>query len=90
MSGNNWMSGIADQTSVADLAIPGTHDSGTYTFWAQLVPHALTQTLNSSIYDQLTAGVRGLDIRVKQVGNNLEVVHNDVFVFHIGYLGNFE
>lgn len=78
MAGNDWMAGITDRMPVADLVIPGTHDSGTYTYLAQLVPYALTQTLGSSIYDQLTAGVRALDIRLKQIGSDLVVVHGEI------------
>ncbi len=74
----NWMSAIADSTVITRLTIPGTHDSGTYA-WPAEGMFIKTQTKNIS--EQLEAGIRFLDIRVKlELFLNipyLQVVHGD-------------
>src|SRR5688500_16988143 len=58
---SNWMGSLPDATNVAQLSIPGTHDSG-----ARTEPVGGTaKCQNLSIADQLTAGVRYLDIRCR-------------------------
>jgi len=60
--GDSWMGELHDDTlSLAQLSIPGTHDTMTY-LPGGLVPAVRTQTM--SLTDQLNAGVRFLDIRV--------------------------
>lgn len=54
---NNWMSGIADDTSIAAISIPGTHDSCS----RFQVGDAQCQWF--SIDQQLNRGIRFLDIR---------------------------
>lgn len=63
VSSSKWMSQIADNTSLADISIPGTHDSGTK--WINTpIAGAWTTTQDLTIPDQLAAGVRFLDIRL--------------------------
>jgi 1-phosphatidylinositol phosphodiesterase len=70
--GNNWMSFIPDSTKLSKLAIPGTHDSAAYKFFPKSVL-AMTQLKN--IKDQLKLGIRFLDIRGRQINNNIYMYH---------------
>src|SRR5689334_21985710 len=55
---SDWMSKLPDNLKVADLSIPGTHDSGT--FKISIASGARTQ--NWTIRGQLDAGMRFLDL----------------------------
>ncbi|MDO4364395.1 MAG: phosphatidylinositol diacylglycerol-lyase, partial [Clostridia bacterium] len=63
VSGNNWMSGIKDDTAISDISMPGTHDSGTQN--VDLPIWSKTQSL--SISEQLNIGVRYFDLRLEHV-----------------------
>lgn len=70
----NWMKGIKDNTSLSDITIPGTHDSGTQN--VDLPIWSKTQTL--SISQQLNIGIRYFDLRLEHVSDvyyNAQVVH---------------
>jgi len=56
---NNWMSGIANGTSVTGISIPGTHESCARHGGAQ------TECQWFSIIQQLNRGIRFLDIRCR-------------------------
>lgn len=72
-----WMSALPDTRSLAELTIPGTHDSGaTINLLGGLFGQSKCQTL--SIADQLSAGVRFLDIRLKLQNGKLKVYHGIV------------
>lgn len=62
----NWMniysSALAPLT-IPELSIPGTHDSGTYDM-PITVAKSLSKTQSLSLYEQLIAGARALDLRV--------------------------
>jgi 1-phosphatidylinositol phosphodiesterase len=68
----NWMGAIPGSTSIADLSIPGTHDTGAT---VPNSPAATTQCQNLSVADQLAIGDRYFDIRVVNVSNSFEVYH---------------
>lgn len=57
---HGWMEGVPDSASLADLTIPGTHDSGTSN-----VSTVFSWTQDLDIAGQLNAGIRYLDIRCK-------------------------
>lgn len=65
-----WMSAIPDDTNLAALSIPGTHDTGAWrgTVWSR------TQDLPLS--EQLDSGVRFLDVRTRH--------YQDAFPIHHG------
>ncbi|KAA8567153.1 hypothetical protein EYC84_010215 [Monilinia fructicola] len=64
---SSWMSNLKDETPLAALSIPGTHNSPTH--YAAL-PSVRCQAV--SVKDQLNNGIRFLDIRVQpQDPNNL-------------------
>lgn len=71
----SWMGAIPDATPLNNIAIPGTHDSGA-TKDMILSGTAKCQTL--SIADQLNAGVRFFDIRLRRVNGSLHVYHGQV------------
>lgn len=72
---SNWMSFIPDTTSIAQISIPGTHDSG-----ARFEPVSGTaKCQNLTIADQLTAGVRFLDVRCRHFNNSFTIHHDLVY-----------
>jgi len=90
---SNWMGAIPNTTNIARLSIPGTHDSGART--EPISGTAKCQDL--SIADQLTAGVRFLDIRCRHIDNAFAIHHgaiyqnlnfNDVLNACIGFLNS--
>lgn len=75
-STTEWMQEIDDDTSIASISIPGTHDSA-----AQYIfPGYALKTQGMSIADQLTNGFRYLDIRLEvesdKNGDYLGFVHS--------------
>lgn len=73
----NWMADIDGRRDLLSLAIPGTHDC--VTKYVQLSHICKTQEL--TISEQLSIGVRALDIRVESGGDNLKMVHGIAKVF---------
>lgn len=70
---SKWMSYIDSSTLVKDIVIPGTHDSGSYTM------SYVAKTQDYSVYDQLTRGVRYLDLRVEKANDGtLYIYHGSV------------
>ena len=65
----DWMSSLPDSRSLAEITIPGTHDSGA------TVNNSLSKCQNLSIAEQLSIGVRFLDIRLKLQNDQLNVYH---------------
>ncbi|POS80542.1 phosphatidylinositol-specific phospholipase C [Diaporthe helianthi] len=59
----DWMARIPDQTSLASLSIPGTHDTETF----DLVNNTKMQCQNHDLRTQLQAGLRYFDIRGRMV-----------------------
>lgn len=60
------MKNLNDSTDVSTLSIPGTHDSATYaTPCYGFVKLSQCQVL--SIKEQLSSGIRYLDIRIRQI-----------------------
>lgn len=70
-----WMGSVADNTSLAALSIPGTHDSG-----ARTEPVSGTaKCQNLSIREQLDAGTRFLDIRCRHIDNAFAIHHGSIY-----------
>lgn len=67
----SWMSNIVDEAYLKDIAIVGTHDSGT------VGTSALFETQGSDLYSQLNYGARYFDLRVKEDGGALKIYHGD-------------
>ncbi|WP_258349187.1 phosphatidylinositol-specific phospholipase C [Saccharopolyspora gregorii] len=74
----DWMGGLPDDTSLAALSIPGTHDT------LSLHGGDITQTQEDhgdsaeTLTAQLDAGVRAIDIRVRKV-DDLFTIHHGTF-----------
>lgn len=68
----NWMNALADTVNISQVNLPGTHDS--CTCCAQLSFFSKCQDM--SIIQQLSSGVRFLDIRVEKESNKLKLVHD--------------
>ncbi|XP_077984545.1 1-phosphatidylinositol phosphodiesterase-like [Glandiceps talaboti] len=73
----NWMSRIPDEKSLANLSIPGTHN--TMTFEGSGGPIARCQSTNWTLRKQLEAGIRFLDIRCRHFNNCLTIHHGAYF-----------
>ncbi len=70
----NWMAELNDAQEIRSLSIPGTHDSGALYSIADI--YGKCQTL--PIKEQLIAGVRFFDIRLRLVNDELFIYHNFV------------
>lgn len=81
----DWMANIADQRRLADLSLPGTHDTMTYALndddytATQGVITDVAMTQNKSLRQQLLAGIRVLDIRCRRTPyNNFDIYHGSI------------
>ncbi|KAH0553676.1 hypothetical protein KQX54_003394 [Cotesia glomerata] len=75
----NWMHDnrkIIENMTLAQLFIPGTHNSGSYRYESPpTILDRYTVTQEKSVMDQLLTGIRYLDIRPCIVGNKYWVCH---------------
>ena len=69
---SNWMGAISDDAALSEISIPGTHDSGA-TRSGFIYNFGHNQDL--SIIDQLSVGVRFLDVRLTLKKDKLKVYH---------------
>jgi 1-phosphatidylinositol phosphodiesterase len=72
---SRWVSQIPPARSIAELAIPGTHDSGA--LYENV--RGATKCQNLSISDQLKIGVRFLDVRCRHVHDGFLIYHGSVY-----------
>jgi 1-phosphatidylinositol phosphodiesterase len=75
---SSWMSGLNSTLTMAQLSVPGTHDSGT-----EKISPGPYHTQNFGIAQQLSDGIRFLDIRLaknsdKTPGDPLQVNHANI------------
>lgn len=73
-----WMNDLVDETPFFDLLLPGSHDSGANGGTIFTRPWAKCQDLD--ITQQLEAGVRAFDVRVKADGDDLWIYHGAVYM----------
>ena len=81
----NWMADMPDAVRLSEISIPGTHDSMTYRCGTGLFTcsqHDATDTQDLTIKQQLEAGIRFLDIRLRK--NDALGSDNWFFVGHHG------
>lgn len=69
----NWMAALPDSLPLNQISIPGSHDSGA------LHGGGLAMTQTWSIAEQLSAGIRFLDIRCRPVGKAFAIHHGIVY-----------
>ncbi|WP_181214389.1 phosphatidylinositol-specific phospholipase C domain-containing protein [Phocaeicola faecicola] len=88
----SWMQHIKDTMPIYKLSIPATHDSGA------VLGGEFLQTQDSSIKEQLEKGIRGFDIRLQAINEDLGIYHatqfqhitwkKDVLPMFISFLNN--
>lgn len=79
LTSSDWMRGISDDALISDISMPGTHDSGSRIVDRFTSTWAQCQSL--SIGEQLSVGVRYLDMRLEydtSVSGSVRVVHSSV------------
>lgn len=70
-----WMKEVGDDVKVCNIAIPGTHDSGT--FGVKYHAQFAAQTQRYNFKDQWSIGVRSFDLRVRNATNGeARLYHN--------------
>ncbi len=78
----NWMSFIRDDVKLINLAIPGSHDSATYsmrdTSLKGIIGDAFGRTQNFNLLGQLLLGIRYLDLRCKQDSQGAIFCHGSI------------
>lgn len=75
---SNWMAPLANDSSLSELSIPGTHDS--LSFYGDTIFHQrVSQTQSMPLDTQLKAGIRYVDIRLKPINNKLDVYHGSQY-----------
>ena len=75
VTGDKWMARLPGQLKISSLTLPGTHD--TMALYETVYGTAICQTL--TLDDQLTKGVRCLDIRGRHFKNSFPIHHGVVF-----------
>ncbi|EPA3020694.1 phosphatidylinositol-specific phospholipase C domain-containing protein [Vibrio cholerae] len=70
-SNPNWMAGVDDDKSLAEISIPGTHNS----LSTEGNLYSITQTLDTTA--QLNMGIRYFDVRFKYKNGVLKAFHGD-------------
>ncbi|KAL1890358.1 hypothetical protein Cpir12675_005434 [Ceratocystis pirilliformis] len=68
----DWMGPIKDDTPLSSLSIPGTHNSMT-----DKLDNSLLQGQNTPLAQQLTGGIRYIDISLQNTDKNLLVYHGN-------------
>lgn len=69
---SEWMNMIDDDAKITEIAIPGSHDSGTYGMIY------LAETQDCSFEEQLERGIRYFDVRVNCVNDKYRIFHGPI------------
>lgn len=69
---SSWMNMINDDAKISEIAIPGSHDSGTYGM------NYTAETQDCSFEEQLNRGVRYFDVRVNFVDDDYVIFHGPI------------
>ncbi|MEU2684560.1 phosphatidylinositol-specific phospholipase C [Streptomyces hygroscopicus] len=78
LAAQDWLSAIADSTPVQRLTLPGTHNSGAR------FGGPWTECQNTTVADQLTSGIRFLDVRCRAFDNAFPI-HHGAFYQHLNF-----
>ncbi len=75
----HWMKEIPDDAKISELTIPGTHDSCTYQIKGigNIFSYA-TKTQSWNLEEQMKAGLRYFDIRLRSINNTLRCYHGPI------------
>ena len=68
----DWMKDVPDKTKVSEMTIPGTHDS------CSLFGICCARTQTWTLVEQMKAGIRYFDIRLRRIDNTLRAYHGFV------------
>ena len=68
----NWMKDIPDETKLSEMTIPGTHDS------CSLFGICCARTQSWTLVEQMKAGIRYFDIRLRRINDTLRAYHGFV------------
>ena len=68
---SSWMAKLSDSTKISALSLPGSHDSGA----THSIADFSGKCQDYGIKPQLQMGVRFFDIRLKNSGGNLRIMH---------------
>ena len=68
----DWMKDIPDETKLSEMTIPGTHDS------MSLFGICCARTQTWTLIEQMKAGLRYFDIRLRRINNSLRAYHGFV------------
>lgn len=71
---SSWMASIDGDVKITRISIPGTHDSASNKYGD------VTQNQTLSIKQQLNAGIRFFDIRLKNVHSSLHLYHGPMYL----------
>ncbi|KAF8527333.1 PLC-like phosphodiesterase [Gautieria morchelliformis] len=76
----SWMGDLHDSTPIQSINVPGTHDTATWNYTG--LDESVFRTQDRSIFDQLDAGIRFLDIRfgLDENTNVLRLYHADTLL----------
>lgn len=72
---DDWLTDIPDETYIANLSIPGTHDSGTGHGFTSSTGEEYSRCQDLTLTEQLEIGIRAFDFRPKVSGDHLHVNH---------------
>jgi 1-phosphatidylinositol phosphodiesterase len=72
----NWMAVFPDSTKINSLSIPATHESMAL-YGGSVGYVAICQV--KSLNDQLTMGIRALDIRCRHINNTFAIHHGQIY-----------
>ena len=73
-SRTSWMAWIKDETKITRISIPGTHDTASRHY------EDITKNQTLTIRQQLDAGIRYFDIRLRSVKNSLLLYHGPMYL----------
>ena len=65
----DWMKDIPDETKISEMTIPGTHDS------CALFGICCARTQTWTLVEQMKAGIRYFDIRLRRINDTLRAYH---------------
>ena len=65
----NWMKDIPDETKLSEMTIPGTHDS------LALFGICCARTQTWTLVEQMKAGIRYFDVRLRRINDTLRAYH---------------
>ena len=79
----DWMKWLPNDLSLADLSLPGTHDTMASNA-LDITPSSETQSLSLQV--QLEAGIRAVDMRARHIHNQFDIHHSKEYLDDFEYV----